>query len=53
MPPGQLVVRSLLLLAGAMEEEESVRLVHDEDESTVVDGAVVDGAGHGWLRCLY
>ena len=46
VPPGQLKVRSLLRLAGAMEEQEAVLLVDDEDESTVVDAAIVDGAGH-------
>ena len=51
VPPGQLKVRSLLGLAGAVEEYQAVRLVDDEDESPVVDAAIVDaactGAGHG------
>ena len=48
---GKLKVRSLLGLAGAVEEHQAVRLVDDEDESPVVDAAIVDaactGAGHG------
>ena len=49
VPPGKLKVRSLLGLAGAVEEHQAVRLVDDKDESPVVDVAIVDaacGAGH-------
>lgn len=39
---GQLKVRSLLRLAGAMEEHQAVLFVHDEDETSVVNVAIVD-----------
>ena len=44
--PGQLKVRPLLLLAGAVQQHQAAALVNDEDESAVVDVAIVDGAGH-------